>query len=95
MRQAAEHDSVADLRAWAPAQADAAGYSWWEVAAGGNSSIAILALLGAAADAQTTERLADAYWPHVCVMSTMLDSLVDYEHDARTGDFSFVSQLSR
>jgi tetraprenyl-beta-curcumene synthase len=92
---AAEHESIADLRAWASAQADAADYSWWEVAAGGNSSIAILALLGTAADAQTTERfagaVADAYWPHVCVMSTMLDSLVDYERDADTGDFSFVS----
>ncbi len=92
---AAEHDSIADLRAWASTQPDAAGYSWWEIAAGGNSSIAILALLGTAAEAQTTKRFADAvagaYWPHVCVMSTMLDSLVDYERDATTGDFSFVS----
>lgn len=92
---AAEHDSIADLRAWAHAQEDAAGYSWWEIAAGGNSSIAILALLGTAADAQTVARNADAiagaYWPHVCVMSTMLDSLVDYERDAVSGDLSFVS----
>jgi len=92
---AAEHDSIADLRQWAEQQEDAAGYSWWEVAAGGNSSIAILALLGIAADAQATvldaDAVAGAYWPHICVMSTMLDSLVDYERDAVSGDFSFVS----
>jgi tetraprenyl-beta-curcumene synthase len=92
---AAERGSVAELRRWAMAQTDAGDYSWWEIAAGGNSSIAILALLGAAADPLTTrcdaDAVAAAYWPHICVVSTMLDSLVDYERDATTGDFSFVS----
>jgi tetraprenyl-beta-curcumene synthase len=92
---AGESGSVDELRSWATAQADAGPYSWWEIAAGGNSSIAILALLGAAADPLTTSHdaasVAAAYWPHVCVISTMLDSLVDYERDATTGDFSFVS----
>lgn len=92
---AAERDSIAGLREWAEAQERTAGYSWWEIAAGGNSSIAILALLGTAAVAQTMAHDADAiggaYWPHVCVMSTMLDSLVDFERDAVSGDFSFVS----
>lgn len=92
---AAHHGTVIELRGWATAQPGIAGYEWWEVAAGGNSSIAILALLAAAADPVTTchdaDNLADAYWPHVCVISTMLDSLVDYERDAVSGDFSFVS----
>ena len=92
---AAERDSVDDLRRWATEQPAPGGYAWWEIAAGGNSSIAILALLGAAADPATTSRDADAiaatYWPHICVMSTMLDSLIDYERDATSGDFSFVS----
>ncbi len=87
--------TVAELRSWAGIQAEAADYAWWEIAAGGNSSIAILALLAAAADPSTTCRaaaaLAAAYWPHLCVMSTMLDSLVDYERDAVGCDFSFVS----
>ncbi|HEX4805058.1 MAG TPA: DUF2600 family protein [Conexibacter sp.] len=87
-----------ELRRWTAAENDAAGYSWWEIAAGGNSSIAILALLAAAADPSTTGRdaaaLAAAYWPHVCVMSTMLDSLADYEHDHVSGEFSFVSHYS-
>ncbi|HEV7772349.1 MAG TPA: DUF2600 family protein [Conexibacter sp.] len=83
-----------ELRGWVAAE-DAGEYSWWEVAAGGNSSIAILALLAAAADPLTTGRdataIAASYWPHICVMSTMLDSLADYERDRVSGDFSFVS----
>lgn len=86
------------LRRWTAAQPRTAGYGWWEVAAGGNSSIAILALLASAADPATTRHdaaaLAAAYWPHLCVMSTMLDSLVDFERDATTGDFSFVSHYA-
>lgn len=92
---AGEHDSIAELRSWAVAQEDARSYSWWEIAAGGNSSIAILALLAAAADPEMTIRDADviasAYWPHICIASTMLDSLVDYERDQTTGDFSFLA----
>jgi len=86
------------LREWTTVQPRTTGYAWWEVAAGGNSSIAILAMLAAAADPATTScdaaALAGAYWPHLCVMSTMLDSLVDFERDATTGDFSFVSHYA-
>lgn len=93
---ATHSDSLAQLRGWTAIQEGTDSYSWWEIAAGGNSSIAILALLAAAADPSMTrhraEALAAAYWPHLCVMSTMLDSLVDYERDAVTGDFSFVSR---
>lgn len=87
--------TVGELRQWAMSQPRTVGYSWWEIAAGGNSSIAILALLAAAADPATTRgeatALAAAYWPHICVISTMLDSLVDYERDASSGEFSFVA----
>lgn len=90
----ARHDSVALLREWCERQPKT-GYEWWEVAAGGNSSIAILALLATAADPAMTEHdaaaVASAYWPHICVMSTLLDSLIDYERDAASGEFSFVS----
>jgi tetraprenyl-beta-curcumene synthase len=92
---AATQDTITQLRQWTTTQDGTVDYSWWEIAAGGNSSIAILALLAAAADPLMTccgaEALAESYWPHVCVMSTMLDSLVDYERDGRSGDFSFVS----
>jgi len=90
--------TLGDLRGWAASANASAGYAWWEIAAGGNSSIAILALLAAAADPLTTRRdavaLASAYWPHLCVMSTMLDSLADYERDRVSGEFSFVSHYS-
>jgi tetraprenyl-beta-curcumene synthase len=86
---------VDDLKRWSADQPGTTGYAWWEIAAGGVSSIAILALLAAAADPELHDRdahaLATAYWPHVCVVSTMLDSLVDYERDMETGDFSYVS----
>lgn len=87
--------TLGELRAWAASANETAEYSWWEIAAGGNSSIAILGLLAAAADPLTTGRdatvLAASYWPHLCVMSTMLDSLADFERDQASGEFSFVS----
>jgi tetraprenyl-beta-curcumene synthase len=92
---AARHGTLTELRSWTTTQEGTVDYAWWEIAAGGNSSIAILALLAAAADPSMTAggaaSLAASYWPHVCVMSTLLDSLVDYEDDATSGDFSFVS----
>jgi tetraprenyl-beta-curcumene synthase len=92
---AARCGTLHDLRRWTTSQPATADYTWWEIAAGGNSSIAILALLAAAADpamsCEGVAAVAGSYWPHVCVMSTLLDSLVDYERDAASGDFSFVS----
>ena len=88
-------ESLSALRGWAARQPGTSGYAWWEVAAGANSNIAIPALLAAAADPATTARdaaaIAAAYWPHVCALSTLLDSLVDYERDTVSGNFSFVS----
>ena len=56
---------LSELREWAASANATAGYSWWEIAAGGNSSIAILALLAAAADPLTTRydavEIASAY----------------------------------
>lgn len=93
--EAAERNSTAELERWATAREDADGYAWWETAGGAASNIAVTALLAAAAEPALTHReaqaISSAYWPHVCVLSTMLDSLVDCETDARTGDFSFVS----
>jgi tetraprenyl-beta-curcumene synthase len=81
-----------DLRRWTAAQAGAAGYSWWEVAAAGISGIAIPPLLGAAADPETTPaalaRVHDAYWPHICALSVLLDGTAD--QDVETDGFSFI-----
>lgn len=92
---AAENGTLVAVRRWTARQKAPGGYSWWELAAGGTSNIVVTALLAAASDPETTAaeaaRVAAAYWPHICVLSTMLDSLVDYEQDAVTGEFSFIS----
>jgi tetraprenyl-beta-curcumene synthase len=87
------------LRAWArAAHADPAAReaAWFELAAAGSSSLAVLALIAAAADPATDERAADqvrrAYFPWIEALSTLLDSVADREHDLRTGELSFVSQ---
>lgn len=95
---AAEQGPLVEVRRWTTGQNAPGKYSWWELAAGGTSNIAVTALLAAASDPETTAadaaNVAAAYWPHICVLSTMLDSLVDYERDAVSGEFSFVSHYA-
>ena len=84
------------LRHWAERQ-DPEGndIAWFELAAAGSSSLAVLALVATAADATTCEASAEqvrrAYFPWIEALSTLLDSLVDRERDVRTGELSFVS----
>jgi tetraprenyl-beta-curcumene synthase len=89
------------LRAWAGAAraADATGTadaSWFELAAAGSSSLAVLALIAAAADPATTvdtaEQVRRAYFPWIEALSTLLDSVADREQDLQTGELNFVSQ---
>ena len=88
------------LRCWAaaagrddPAAGDA---RWFELAAAGSSSLAVLALIAAAADpatgADAAERVRRAYFPWIEALSTLLDSVADRERDLRTGELSFVDQ---
>lgn len=92
---AAATGTTDELRRWTAAQEGAEEYEWWEVAAGGVSNMAVSALLAAAADHATSQHeaaaIAAAYWPHMCVLSTILDSAVDRERDAEGGDISYVS----
>lgn len=80
------------LARWALAQDRAAGYLWWELAAGAISSVGVYALLAAAADPHTTAQEAAgvdaAYFPPICALSTLLDSFVDREPDALTDNHS-------
>jgi len=70
------------------------GLSWWETAAAAGSSLSMHALLGAAGDPALTprdaERIERAYWPWVNALNTLLESLVDEEEDAVTGNHSYV-----
>jgi tetraprenyl-beta-curcumene synthase len=73
------------------------GYLWWELAAAGISCLAIHALFAAAACATTlaeAERIDVTYFPSVCAISALLDSLVDRSHDAEGTNHSFVDHYS-
>jgi tetraprenyl-beta-curcumene synthase len=81
---------------WSVTQsADGGDGLWWELAAGGVSSLAVHALLASAANPACTSKdareLDAAYFPAICALSTLLDSLADYHRDARTANRSFVS----
>jgi tetraprenyl-beta-curcumene synthase len=82
------------LRTWAAPSSDREGYHWWELAAAGISSLGIHALFAAALDGVTVEEARNidaAYFPPVCAISALLDSLVDYDDDTQTTNHSFVS----
>jgi tetraprenyl-beta-curcumene synthase len=85
----------APLIEWSLAQApDRCDYLWWELAAGGISCLGIHALLASAADPASNARDAAsidaAYFPAICALSSLLDSLADYHEDAGTSNHNFV-----
>jgi tetraprenyl-beta-curcumene synthase len=90
------HAGVEQLAAWGGSlrRESAAGYTWWELAAGAASSLAIHGLLAGAATPGTTAadavRIDRAYFPSTCAMSTLLDSLIDLEEDALVGEHNYV-----
>ena len=92
---AAAHLGIAQLRTWSAAQADDGKFEWWELAAGATSPLSLHALFAVAADPLTTlDDAADtegAYYPPICALSTLLDSLVDHSRDGTTSDHSFVA----
>lgn len=91
-------DDGARLAAWSVAQAPASGYRWWELAAGAISSVGVYALFASAADPRTTAADADAvdaaYFPAVCALSSLLDSLVDRDRDAAAGEVSSIARYA-
>jgi tetraprenyl-beta-curcumene synthase len=92
---AAHLDGGERLAGWAARQPGASGHRWWEIAAGGISSIGVHALFAAAADPRTSPAVAArvdaAYFPSACALSTLLDSLVDREHDAGQHGFATIA----
>ncbi len=87
------------LIGWSLAQArDQPGYEWWELAAGGISCLNVHALLACAS--QSTATIAElslverAYFPSICSISALLDSLSDYHGDLATGNHSFVAHYA-
>lgn len=92
---AAPSAGVEQLADWSAAQARGGQSEWVELAAGAASSLCIHALFAAAADPGTTSedaaRIDAAYYPSICALSTLLDSLVDYSRDGVTSNHSFVA----
>jgi tetraprenyl-beta-curcumene synthase len=86
----------ARLERWSRAQASpATAYEWWELAAGGISCLAIHALVACAADDCRTRAhlpfVERAYFPSICALSALLDSVADLAADAASENHSFVS----
>jgi tetraprenyl-beta-curcumene synthase len=81
-----------ELQSWAEAQDLGpinTGFAWWEVAAAAGSSLSVHALLAAAASPELTGQEAAtidaAYFPSIGALHSLLDSLVDEQEDAATG----------
>jgi len=74
------------------------GLRWWEAAAGAASSLAVFALIAAAArpGLSTAETLAteDAYFPWIGALHVLLDSLVDHAQDVREGQHSIIDHYA-
>jgi tetraprenyl-beta-curcumene synthase len=90
---AAERDL--SLRRWSGQRQAGAANAWFELAAGGSSSLVIHMLLALAAEPVSIginfERLRDLYAEVISVMGTMLDSYVDQVEDATSSDHSYVA----
>jgi tetraprenyl-beta-curcumene synthase len=85
---------VAQLQRWAETPIGEISLPWRELAAGAASSVlCIHALIAAAADPSTTQAQAaeiDRSYLSICVLLTLLDSLIDREQDARDQRFGYV-----
>jgi tetraprenyl-beta-curcumene synthase len=84
------------LERWARCQTlDFSGLDWWHGAAAGGSSLAVHALLALAANPavqpREIEAIEDAYFPSICALHSLLDSLVDVAEDERAGQRNLLS----
>lgn len=71
---------------------------WWEVAAAGGSSLCVYALIALAAEPELDEHavaaVADAYFPWIGALHSLLDNLVDETEDRATGQHSLIGAYS-
>jgi tetraprenyl-beta-curcumene synthase len=85
----ATHLGDRELTLWARSQAAGTSLQWREFLAGAASSVLVAhALIAAAADPETTHQhglALDRMYLSIAVLPTVLDSLVDHEHDTRSG----------
>ncbi|HSZ13610.1 MAG TPA: DUF2600 family protein [Solirubrobacteraceae bacterium] len=93
--QSLNHDDHSALAEWADAETPAdSDLHWWETAAAGASSLAVLALLTVAPNPRVSTdqvtAIERAYFPWIGALHTLLDSLVDLREDARAGQTSLL-----
>jgi tetraprenyl-beta-curcumene synthase len=94
LRDPARRD--ASLREWVDRELpDDGDMHWYELTAAASASLAILALLALANEADVCDReiveTYAVYWPWVSLAATMLDSYVDQHEDREAGDHSYIS----
>jgi tetraprenyl-beta-curcumene synthase len=88
-------DRPAEFAAWAAGETPRdVDLRWWETGAACGSSMAVFALIAAAANpnlhADDAARIECAYFPWVGALHTLLDSLVDRPEDLATGQHSLI-----
>jgi tetraprenyl-beta-curcumene synthase len=97
--QSLNQDDHGELERWANAETPPdSELHWWETAAAGASSLAVLALLAAAADPRLSSSdvaaIERAYYPWIGALHTLLDSLIDLREDAQAGQVSLLVHYS-
>ncbi len=87
-------DGAQKLEAWAAGLDEHGEYFWWEQAAGASSSVALHALIAAAAhretDVEEAERIDAAYFPPIGALTVLLDDLIDREDDVVSGEHNYL-----
>jgi tetraprenyl-beta-curcumene synthase len=88
-----------ELERWAEATTPAdSDLRWWETAASAGSSLGVNALIASAAsptlDARSIAAIDDAYFPTIGALHSLLDSLVDRDEDAATGQLRLLDCYS-
>ncbi|HEX3519480.1 MAG TPA: DUF2600 family protein [Solirubrobacteraceae bacterium] len=84
------------LERWARHQGpEEYGLDWWQTAAAEGSSLAVHALIATAANddvrPQDAAAIEGAYFPWICSLHSLLDSLVDVAEDAQAGQRNLLS----
>jgi tetraprenyl-beta-curcumene synthase len=97
--QSLNQDDHGELARWAEREgASDPALRWWETAAAGASSLAVLALLAAAADPRLSVSdvvaIERAYHPWIAALHTLLDSLIDLREDEQAGQVSLLSNYT-
>ena len=92
-RRQGGHD---ELERWTRAQgAGPSGLQWFQTAAAGGSSLAVHALIAAAANPALTARqvaeIEACYHPWICALHSLLDSLIDVQEDEQAGHCNLLS----